>query len=150
MQYVDWPELEPQRKPLVPHKMISGALPGATEIRIGGSQNIKISGRGRNITITTDDGSITFGQKEDGGLALEVINEDGTRTGIGIVPGGTELGFYTTDEDGNVVQKIVGPLLSVFNVATEDNVVQVGKLTNGEYGAAFAKDGEDLVDGLGS
>lgn len=149
MQYVDWPALEEQRKPLVPHKMISGALPGATEIRIGGSQNIKISGRGRNITITTDDGSITFGQKEDGGLALEVVNEDGTRTGIGIVPGGTELGFYTTDEDGNVVQKIVGPLQSVFDVSSGNNVAQVGVMTNGRVGAAFAKNGEDLVDGLG-
>lgn len=83
---------------------------------------------------------------------IVLTNDDGSTVGIGSIPGSTtnEFGFFATDEDGTLVMKIVNGTLYTYNVDSGDNVVQVGKLTNGEYGAAFAKDGEDLVDGLGT
>jgi hypothetical protein len=146
MRYFDAPMLDEQRKPLVPHKIISGSLPGATEIRIGGSESIKISGKNQNITITTDDGTIIFGRREDGSLALEVENADGTVTGLGVVPGSTDLGFYTTDTAGNVVQKIVGATRTVNDITNDVGTILDGLLPDGSYGAVVAKEGEEVED----
>lgn len=146
MRYFDAPQLDEQRVPLVPHKIISGSLPGATEIRIGGSESIKISGKNQNITITTEDGTIIFGRRPDGSLALEVENDDGTTTGIGVVPGTTELGFYTTDTAGNVVQKIVGATRTINDITNDVRVIVDGLLPDDTYGFVAAKQGQDVGD----
>jgi len=77
---------------------------------------------------------------------------EGQVVGMGKIPGSdTELGFFTTDDTGRVVMKIVLQTISGYDPNNNyNNNVQIIKLSNGEYGAAFAKDGEDLVDGLGS
>lgn len=83
---------------------------------------------------------------------IVLTNSDGATVGIGTIPGSTtsEFGFFATDEDGTLVMKVVNGTLYTYDLDTGDNRVQIGKLTNGEYGAAFSKDGEDLVDGLGT
>lgn len=83
---------------------------------------------------------------------IVLTNTDGSTVGIGTIPGSltNEFGFFATDEDGTLVMKVVNGTLYTYNVDSGDNVVQVGKLTNGEYGAAFAKEGNDLVEALGS
>lgn len=83
---------------------------------------------------------------------IVLTSSDGSTVGIGTIPGSTtnEFGFFSTDTDGDLIMKIVDGTLYTYDLDTGDNRVQLGKLTNGEYGAAFSKDGEDLVDGLGT
>lgn len=144
MQFYDNPPDPEQRQPLQPHNLISGALPGSTEIRIGNS--IKISGKTQQIAVTTTGGNITIGATSDGRLAMEVTNSDGTKTGIGIIPGSTDLGFYTLDSSGNVIQKIVGPTRYIYDIATGKNVIQDGKLPDSTYGLAVVKPGFNVTD----
>lgn len=146
MNYYDAPPGEEQRQPLQPHNLISGALPGATEIRIGNS--IKISGKTQQIAVTTTGGNITIGATSDGRLAMEVTNSDSTKTGIGVIPGSTQLGFYTLDASGNVIQKIVGPTRYVYDLSTGKNIMQDGKLPDSTYGQATAKTGFNVSDGV--
>lgn len=146
MNYYDAPPDPEQTSPLEPHSIISGALPGATEIRIG--RSIKISGKNQQIKVTTTGGNITMGATSDGRLAMEVTNADGTKTGIGVIPGLTQLGFYTLDAGGNVIQKIVGPTQSVYDISTTKNIMQVGKLPDATYGWAVAATNKNVSDGF--
>lgn len=140
-------QLEAQRKPLFPHKIISGSLPGATEIRIGGDQNIKISGKDQQISISTDAGTIEMGRISATRLGLEVTNTDGSSSGIGIVPGTLdELGFFSTDINGSVVWKQLGPTGYIFDLVNSVNIMQDGKLPDGTYGSVVAKEGVDVPD----
>ena len=142
MQYYDAQPGDTQRQPLEPKSIISGALPGATELRIGDS--IKISGKTQQIKVTTTGGNITMGATSDGRLAMEVTNSDGTKTGIGVIPGSTQLGFYTLDASGNVIQKIVGPTRYINDVTNGTVVLEDGKLPDGTYGVAVAKTGQSV------
>lgn len=144
MNYYDTPPDPAQNQPLEPHSIISGSLPGATEIRIG--SNIKISGKTQQISVTTTGGKITMGATSDGRLAMEVTNADGTKTGIGVIPGSTQLGFYTLDASGNVIQKIVGPTRYVYDITNNKNVMQDGKLPDSTYGFATATTGNNVTD----
>lgn len=146
MNYYDSPPGDVQRQPLEPKSIISGGLPGATEIRIGGNQNIKISGRDQQISVTTTGGMITMGATSDGRLAMEVTNTDGTKTGIGTIPGSTDLGFYTLDASGNVIQKIVGATRYIYDISTGKNIIQDGKLPDASYGQVDAKAGINVAD----
>lgn len=146
MEYYDNPSGSEQHQPLEPKSIISGSLPGATEIRIGNS--IKISGKTQQIAVTTTGGNITIGATSDGRLAMEVTNSDGTKTGIGVIPGSTQLGFYTLDASGNVIQKIVGPTRYVYDLTTGKNIMQDGKLPDASYGQATAKPGFNVSDGV--
>lgn len=146
MQYYDAQPDGVQRKPVEPKAIISGALPGAAEIRLG--NNIKISGKNQQIRVNATGGTITIGATDDGRLAMEVTNADGTKTGIGVIPGSTDLGFYTLDASGNVIQKIVGPTRYVYDLTTNKNIMQDGKLPDATYGQATAKAGYDVADGV--
>lgn len=146
MNYYDAPQDAEQRQPLEPHNLISGALPGSTEIRIG--NNIKISGKNQQIRVNTTAGNVVFGATDDGRLAMEVTNSDGTKTGIGQIPGSTDLGFYTLDSLGNVIQKIIGPTRYVYDISTGKNIMQDGKLPDASYGQATAKAGFNVSEGV--
>lgn len=146
MQFYEPPARPQQSSPIEPKSIISGALPGATEIRLG--NNIIISGKNQQIAINTTQGGIVFGATSDGRLAMEVTNADGTKTGIGQIPGSTDLGFYTLDASGNVIQKIVGPTRYVYDIATGKNVIQDGKLPDGTYNFAVAKAGSNISDAI--
>lgn len=148
MQYYQAQPGDEQRQPLEPKSIISGGLPGATQIRIGGNQNILIDGLHQRISVTTTNGSITMGVTSDARLALEVTNADGTKTGIGVIPGTSTLGFYTLDTAGNVIQKIVGPTRYVYDLTTNKNIIQDGKLPDGSYGQATAKAGFNVSDAI--
>lgn len=146
MQFYDNPPDEAQKQPLEPKSIISGSLPGATEIRLG--NNIKISGKNQQIAVTTTGGTITIGATSDGRLAMEVTNTNGTKTGIGVIPGSTDLGFYTLDASGNVIQKIVGPTRSVYDISTGKNIMQDGKLPDATYGWAVAATNKNVSEGF--
>lgn len=144
MQFYDNPPDPTQRQPIEPKSIISGGLPGATEIRLG--NNIKISGKNQQIRVNTTAGNVVFGATDDGRLAMEVTNTDGTKTGIGQIPGSTDLGFYTLDTLGNVVQKIVGATRYIENVTAGKNPIQDGKLPDNSYGFIAAKTGFNVSD----
>lgn len=146
MQFYDNPPDPAQTQPIEPKSIISGGLPGATEIRLG--NNIKISGKNQQIRVNTTSGNVVFGATDDGRLAMEVTNADGTKTGIGQIPGTTDLGFYTLDTSGNVIQKIVGPTRYVYDISTGKNIMQDGKLPDASYGQATAKAGFNVSEGV--
>lgn len=144
MQYYDAPTPGAQTNPIEPKSIISGMLPGSTEIRLG--NNIKISGKNQQIRVNTTAGNVVFGATDDGRLAMEVTNSDGTKTGIGQIPGSTDLGFYTLDAVGNVVQKIVGPTRYIYDLTTTKNIMQDGKLPDSSYGLISVKPGLNVSD----
>lgn len=146
MQYYDAPTPGAQTNPIEPKSIISGMLPGATEIRLG--NNIKISGKNQQIRVNTTAGNVVFGATDDGRLAMEVTNSDGTKTGIGQIPGSTDLGFYTLDAAGNVVQKIVGPTRYIYDLTTTKNIMQDGKLPDASYGWAVAITNKNVSEGF--
>jgi hypothetical protein len=146
MQYYQPPDDPVQSSPIEPKSIISGALPGATEIRLG--NNIIISGKNQQIAVNTTQGGIVFGATSDGRLAMEVTNADGTKTGIGQIPGSIDLGFYTLDASGNVVQKIIGATRYVYDISTGKNIIQDGKLPDASYGQATAKAGYNVSEAI--
>lgn len=125
---------------LFPRQVGTGIMRGTQGVGTVGGVNIDSSGN--RITV----GNITL----DGTTGtVSTSNTDGSKVGLGIIPGSTnEFGFFATDQDGTLVMKVVNGTLYTYNVDTGDNVIQIGKLTNGEYGGAFAKDGDDLVEAL--
>lgn len=128
MRYFDPPVLDEQRQPLEPHNIISGSLPGATQIRIGGNQNILIDGLHQRITIASTDGS---------------------SVGIGSIPGDEgNSGFFSVDASGNLVQKIILGTWYVYDLSTNKNIMQSGKLPDNSYGQAIAKSGFNVSDGV--
>lgn len=128
MRFFEAPTLDTQREPLLPHKIVSGALPGATQIRIGGSENVLIDGLHQRITITTTDGS---------------------SVGIGVIPGTTSLGFFSLDSSGNLILKIELGTIFMYDFANSGrNRMQVGKLPDGTYDVAVSKDAYTVGDAI--
>lgn len=128
MRYFDIVPPANQRQPIEPHTIISGILPGATQIRIGGDANVLIDGLNRRITITQSDGS---------------------SVGVGIIPGDTShSGFFVVDGSGNIVMKIIGPTRYIYDITTGKNIIQDGKLPDGTYGLAIAKSGYNISDAI--
>lgn len=143
MRFFQGPNLDAQRRPLVPRNMISGSLPGATQIRIGGDQNVLIDGLNKRITVGTSGGE---------------------SVGMGIVPGTTdEFGFFTLDANGNLTQKTVGGILYFYDesgnliqkiaVGTRDiyrtdgtNVMRDGILPDDTAGVIVVEDGSEVDD----
>lgn len=168
MQYIQTPEPDTQRQPLEPHKIISGGLPGATQIRIGGNENVLIDGKNQRISITQTDGSsvgigsipgtTSFGfyatdtsgnviTKAIGG-SITVTNTDGSTVGLGLIPGTAQFGFFSTDTAGNLIQKLVGATRYIYDISNAKNIMQDGKLPDGTYGWAIAKAGNDVSSGF--
>lgn len=122
MRYIDVPQLEPQRRPLFPHKIISGMLPGATEIRIGGNENIKISGKDQRISVVNSGTTLSFGNQGSGDLQLAL--SDGTTNIIKL---------------GNLGSSYMG---LAFNDASFDRIF-VGKKPDGTHVARLSQSGYD-------
>lgn len=80
-RYFQQPLPETQRKPVLPHQIISGGLPGSTVLRIGGDSGIKISGVDRAITITDTEGnSLRIGVLPSGKLGISTVTDQGLET----------------------------------------------------------------------
>lgn len=100
-------------------------LPGATELRIGGNANIKISGKDQRMTITTTDGS---------------------SVGLGTIPGDAgNLGFFSLNATGQVIQKIILGTWYVNKPTTAENFLQSGILPDGTGGFVITKDGSSVA-----
>lgn len=110
---------------IIPRQISSGSTRGTQKVGYG---NTEIDGSNNRIVITNP--------------------VDGTSVGIGTIPGSTtnELGFFALDEDGNVVMKIVGPTRYILDIENSKNVMQDGKLPDGTYGWAVAKEGYNVGD----
>lgn len=111
---------------ILPRQVSTGTMRGTQNVGYG---NTKIDGSNNRITIGTPDGGTV---------------------GMGSIPGTSpeEFGFFSTDADGNVIMKIVDGTIYTYNLDNGNNVIQIGLLTNGVYGAAFSKSGEDLPEAL--
>ncbi len=133
MQYYDSPPDPQQTSPIEPHSIISGALPGATEIRIG--NNIVISGKNQQIKVNTTGGNVVIGSTSDGRLALEATNNDGSKVGIGNIPGTTNLGLYSVDSNSHTTavlgKQSDGSNSLKFFDANNVGLAQFGKFTDG-------------------
>lgn len=122
MRFFDAPQLDAQRKPLEPHKMISGNLPGATQIRVGGDENVLIDGLNKRISVTSDGGTISIGRTPTGDLQL-VVN-DGTTNVI---------------RAGDLGSDFIG---LAFNDSNDDRIF-VGKDADDNYVAKLSQSGND-------
>lgn len=110
---------------VTPYKLGTGSMRGTQTVGFG---DTKIDGANNRIIITNP--------------------TDGTKVGIGTVPGSTtgEFGFFTLDDDDNVIIKIVGPTMYVFDLLTSKNIIQIGKLPDSTYGMVVAKPDVDVAD----
>lgn len=123
MQYYDAQPGEDQRKPLEPKSIISGALPGATQIRIGGNQNILIDGLHQRVSVNTSGGNISVGVQSDGTVNLTL--NDGVNNVLRLGnAGGGNTGL-------------------VFNDSANDRIF-IGKNSTGNYVAKLSQSGRDV------
>lgn len=144
MQYYDNPPSDTQRQPIEPHKIISGLLPGATQIRIGGDSNVLIDGLNKRISITQADGS---------------------SVGIGTIPGTGESGSFVLDSNGVLVSKTVNGVYYFYDTngvllqkiaagttfyydTTGRNNIQIGTLPDGTQNLAISKAGFSISDAI--
>jgi hypothetical protein len=80
-----------------------------------------------------------------------IVNGDGSYITLGAIPDSTpeEYGIAFFSSDGSQIFKLTGEAIYFYDKNNDNNnIIQIGKLTNGEYGAAFAKSGDDLVEAL--
>lgn len=125
MRFFDAAQPDVQRRQLEPKSIMSGMLPGATQIRIGGSESVLIDGLHQRITITNGTSSI----------------------GIGAIPGDEgNLGFYSADSNGMIIQKIVGGTRYVYRPSNGENFLQDGILPDGSGGFIITKEGTAVPD----
>lgn len=125
MRFFDAPTDDAQRQQLEPKSIMSGILPGATQIRIGGSSSVLIDGLNQRITITNGTSSV----------------------GIGAIPGDEgNLGFYSADANGMVIQKIVGGTRYIYRPSNGENFLQDGILPDGSGGFIITKEGTPVPD----
>jgi hypothetical protein len=97
---------------MFPYKLASGIMSGVQGVGFGG---VNIDSNNNRITV----GNITL----DGSTnTITTENEDGSTVGMGLIPGTTQFGFFVTDTDGVVVQKIVSATYSI-NDKTNDRVL---------------------------
>lgn len=110
-----------------PYLLQSGNMRGTQTVGFGGT---KIDGANNRIIITN--------------------SVDGSQIGIGTIPGSTtgEFGFFSLDNDGNVIMKIVNGTRSIFDLSDNKIIIQDGKLPDASYGFAIAKSGFNVSDGV--
>lgn len=136
MRYLDLPPPEAQRKPLVPQKLISGMLPGATEIRIGGNENIKISGKNQLISVFSGSSGVSLGQTTATTQGLLVTDSQGVRRLL--------AGVYP---DGSIKIKLSQATFDV-TVATDDQLIWSSDFNSFkivETGTATIQGGDNTV-----
>lgn len=96
---------------------------------------------------TTSSGTSTGTSSAEG--AFIVTNTDGSTVGMGAIPDNSgDFGFFAQDGSGNLLYKIVGSTIYVYDVTNDTNVMQVMKLPDGTYGWAVAATGSNVVDGF--
>jgi len=93
------------------------------------------------------------GAKIDGANNRIVITNPATgkQIGMGSIPGSTtdEFGFFSIDDKGVTVLKIIDAAISVFNPKDSyHNSAQFGILPDGTGGWATASPGYDIADGI--
>lgn len=93
------------------------------------------------------------GAKIDGANNRFIVTNtvDGTSIGMGVIPGSTtnEFGFFSLDDEGNVIMKIVNGTRYIYNPQDDfNNVMQDGLLPDGSGGWAVAAEGENVDDGF--
>jgi hypothetical protein len=110
-----------------PYLLQSGNMRGTQTVGFG---NTKIDSANNRIIITN--------------------SVDNSQIGIGTVPGSTtgEFGFFSLDSNSNLIMKIVGPTQFVYDLTTNKNIIQIGRLPDGSYGMAVAKSGFNVSDGI--
>jgi hypothetical protein len=120
-----------------PYRIGSGVLQGNQSVGFGG---VNIDSNNNKITV----GNIVL----DGNTnTIYTSNEDGSKAGIGIIPGTTnQFGFFATDSSGNVVWQQVGPTGTIFDVTNSKGIILDGKLPNGTYGSVISKTGTEVTD----
>lgn len=82
---------------------------------------------------------------------IVLTNSDGATVGIGTIPGSTtsEFGFFATNEDGDLIMKIVNGTWYVYDPENDnENRMQTGKLPDGTYNLAITKEGYDVADAI--
>lgn len=155
MRFVDAPVLPEQRKTkLEPHRIVSGNLPGATQIRIGGDENILIDGLHKRISVTTADGTITFGLDPSGDTGI-VINDGTTdflkitKNGLVMNDGSTE--FMTLNADGMTFNDGTNDILIIDALGMHfhdelDERMRVGVQPDDSLNVVVTKPGEDIEE----
>lgn len=110
---------------VLPRQLSTGSTRGTQTVGYG---NTKIDGSNNRITIGTPDGG---------------------SIGMGSIPGTdpVEYGFFSTDDSGNVIMKIVNGTKYVYNPSDDYvNVTQDGLLPDGSGGFVAAKPGINVAD----
>lgn len=102
---------------ILPRQLSTGSTRGTQTVGYG---NTKIDGSNNRITIGAPDGS---------------------SIGIGSIPGSitNEYGFFSLNEQGEVVLKIVNGTMYVYDLTTGKNIMQTGRLPDDTYGSVVAK-----------
>lgn len=108
---------------VLPRQVSTGILRGTQGV---GTEGVNIDASNNRITISTDAaGSV----------------------GMGIIPGtANELGFFSTNDDGELVWKRVGPTAYDYDPDTGNNIGQSGRLPDGTYATIYMKPGNDVED----
>ncbi len=122
---------------MFPYKLASGIMQGTQGVGFSGPQ------------IDPDNNRITVGNIVLDGRTntITVTNADGSSNGIGLIPGTTtEYGFFSTDIDGQLVWKKVGPTGTTNDLVNDKGIILDGKLPDGTYGTVMAKTGTEVVD----
>jgi len=150
---------------VLPRQISTGALRGTQNVGYGG---VKIDGSNDRIVLGTSgqSGTGTVGSIVLDGAnseisvsnnisingesdAIIVTNTDGSKVGMGKIPGSGDFGFFALDNQGRVLMKIVGSTQYVYDYANGGvNVMQIMKLPDGSYGWAVAATGQNVSAGF--
>lgn len=121
---------------VLPRQVSTGIMRGTQGVGTGG---VKIDSANNRITL----GSIIL----DGNTnTITVENDDGSTVGLGPIPDTSDFGFFATDTEGNVVQKIVGPTRTINDIENGVGRILDGKLPDDTYGTVMAKEGIEVED----
>lgn len=122
---------------MFPYRLGSGIMQGNQQVGFG---SVNIDPNNNRITV----GGISLDGNTD---TITVTNEDGSSNGIGLIPGTTnEYGFFSTDTDGQVSWKRIGPTATTIDLVNDKGVILDGKLPDGSHGQVIAKTGTDVDD----
>ena len=122
---------------MFPYKLASGIMQGKQGVGFSGPQ---IDPDNNRITV----GNIVLDGRTD---TISVTNTDGSSNGIGLIPGTTsERGFFSTDTDGSVSWKRIGPTATTVDLVNDKGIILDGKLPDGSHGQVIAKTGSEVDD----
>lgn len=125
----------------LPRQISTGSTRGTQTVGYG---NTKIDGTNNSITI--GDSILLDGNNN----LIEVTGDDGSQVGMGAIPDSDtgEFGFSSTDSSNDLVMKIVNGTFYVYDITTNKNIIQIGKLPDGSFGMAVAATGFNVSDAI--